>query len=145
MSKGWDGTIPFHEWKKQKSAKGGLSGIGQKNIPKDKGPSNKNKLPSQSEWRKQIIQRDGKRCKLCVSDYWLEAHHIIYKSMGGERTNPLNGIMLCKSCHMNVHAGKIKFKQSDLHPTQVVYLKEIGAVEWDQTGNVKGRHLKSFQ
>ena len=145
MSDSWDGTIPFHEWKKQKTSKGGLTGIGQKNNEKQSKPKKK-KLESQSEWRQQIIRRDGKRCKLCGSTYWLEAHHIIYKSRGGERTNPLNGIMLCKTCHMDVHAGKIKFSQFDLHYSQVQYLKDIDAVVWGQDGSiVKGKHIKSFR
>ena len=144
MSDSWDGSIPFHEWKKQKTSRGGLTGIGQKNNEKQSKPKKK-KLESQSEWRKQIIRRDGKRCKLCGSDYWLEAHHIIYKSQGGERTNPLNGIMLCKQCHMAIHARKIKFKKSDLHYTQVEYFESIGAVVFDSHNQpVKGKHLNNF-
>lgn len=143
MSDAWDGSIPFHEWKKQKTSRGGLTGIGQKNKEKTTRP--KKKLASQSEWRKQIIQRDGKRCKLCGSDYWLEAHHIIYKSQGGERTNPLNGIMLCKQCHMAIHARTIKFKKSDLHHTQVAYFESIDAVVFDsQNQPAKGKHLNNF-
>ena len=144
MSDSWDGSIPFHEWKKQKTSRGGLTGIGQKNNQKQPKPKKK-KLESQSEWRKEIIRRDGKRCKLCGSDYWLEAHHIIYKSQGGERTNPLNGIMLCKQCHMAIHARTIKFKKSDLHYTQVEYFESIGAVVFDsQNQPVEGRHLNNF-
>lgn len=142
MNESWDGSIPFHEWKKQRYAN--RQGIGQKNVRPATQP--KKKLSSQSEWRKQIIQRDGKRCKLCGSTYWLEAHHIIYKSQGGERTNPLNGIMLCKVCHLDVHAGKIKFSQKDLHYKQIQYFEEIGAVVWGSNGEiVKGRHHKSFR
>lgn len=145
MNSSWDPeNETFQEYKKRKSSRGGLTGIGQKNEGNTKSP--KKKLESQSDWRKQIIQRDGKRCKLCKSDYWLEAHHIIYKSQGGERTNPLNGIMLCKKCHMSIHARTLKFKMTDLHPSQILYLAELNWVHFDSTGApTKGQGYKGFR
>ena len=141
MNDTWDGSIPYHEWKKKRYEN--HQGIGQKNKRPAVQP--KKKLESQSDWRKAIIKRDGKKCKLCNSTYWLEAHHIIYKSQGGERTNPLNGMMLCKSCHMQVHARKILISQFDLHPSQVQYMESNNYVKWDRSGKVaSGTHYKGF-
>ena len=141
MTDSYDGSIPYHEWKKKRYEN--HQGIGQKNVRPATQP--KKKLENQSEWRKQIIQRDGKACKLCGSTYWVEAHHIIYKSQGGERTNPLNGMMLCKECHTAVHARKILISKFDLHPTQVIYMEQKNYVKWGQDGKVvNGTHYKGF-
>ena len=132
----------FQEYKQRKTSRGGLTGMGQKNKSKAK---TYKKQESQSKWRQQIIRRDGKRCKLCKSTYWLEAHHIIYKSQGGERTNPLNGIILCKECHMKIHARTLKFKMTDLHPSQILYFAELNWVHFDSSNNpVRGRGYKGF-
>lgn len=47
---------------------------------------------------------DGNRCAYCGSTKYLQAHHIIPKSVAPEEANNLeNGITLCSWCHHYAH------------------------------------------
>ena len=58
---------------------------------------------------KEIIE-DEPYCMLCGSTYWLQIHHIYYRSQGG-LTVPKNLIRLCKNCHDMVHSNKKNISQ----------------------------------
>lgn len=48
-------------------------------------------------------------CMLCGSTYWLQIHHIYYRSQGGITTKQ-NLIRLCEKCHRLVHSNKKKYQ-----------------------------------
>ena len=50
------------------------------------------------------LMRDGFTCQLCGSQRNLEAHHIRYRSRGGDDSET-NLITLCRDCHVAVHAS----------------------------------------
>jgi 5-methylcytosine-specific restriction endonuclease McrA len=52
---------------------------------------------------KLCVERDG-RCVSCGARNDLAAHHIIYKSLGGDDSIE-NLITLCFNCHSNAHDG----------------------------------------
>ncbi len=53
------------------------------------------------------LMRDGYVCHQCGKrQERLEAHHIVYKSLGGKDTLS-NLLTLCETCHHRVHQGKI--------------------------------------
>ena len=54
-----------------------------------------------------VLARDGSTCQLCGARRNLEAHHIRYRSRGGEDTEA-NLVTLCHACHASVHAGKVR-------------------------------------
>lgn len=58
----------------------------------------------------QKIADEQKWCQLCGSTNWLEIHHIIYRSQGGNN-DERNLIRLCKKCHMLVHSNKKKWQE----------------------------------
>lgn len=51
-------------------------------------------------------------CKVCWSNQWCDIHHIQYKSQWGS-DDADNLIMLCRSCHTDVHDWKIS--DEELH------------------------------
>jgi predicted restriction endonuclease len=49
-----------------------------------------------------VMNRDGYKCKFCKSRQSLSAHHIIYRSHGGDDAS-WNLLTLCEECHKGVH------------------------------------------
>lgn len=81
---------------------------------KDKKPQNRISL---ANWKKQVYEIFGKKCFICNSESFVQAHHIIpYKNGGDNMTNPLNGMPLCKVCHKEAHrfSGK-SYKKYDVY------------------------------
>ena len=59
----------------------------------------------------EVIERDNYCCRLCGSGYFLELHHIIYRSEDKNLINePINCIMLCRHHHRLVHSNKKKYQ-----------------------------------
>ena len=59
--------------------------------------------------REYVLARDGHVCQHChgkSKDKVLEVHHIESRKTGGDAPN--NQITLCRTCHEDYHAGKIK-------------------------------------
>ena len=59
-----------------------------------------------------IRNRDNYTCQHCKNkhkDSNLDVHHIIFRSNGGS-DEPENLITLCRTCHKDLHNGKIKLK-----------------------------------
>lgn len=69
-----------------------------------------------------VLTRDNYTCQNCKNkskDKRLEVHHIIFRSNNGS-DDESNLITLCKTCHDNLHAGKLKLelkgkKKGELH------------------------------
>ena len=57
---------------------------------------------SYHELQRQVLERDGWRCQLCVSIQNLQVHHLQFRSQsGGDEEQNL--ITLCAQCHAQVH------------------------------------------
>jgi len=54
-------------------------------------------VPTPSWMRRMVLLRDGNRCRCCRRRYLLMAHHVIFRSEGGE-THPRNLVSLCALC-----------------------------------------------
>lgn len=63
---------------------------------------------SHAKAQKAAKERDGYMCMIC-GKYCdkAEGHHVIYVSEGGPPTTQ-NMITLCKACHTDYHAGRLK-------------------------------------
>ena len=56
------------------------------------------------EWRMKILDKHGHKCKICGSTERLEVHHIKPVLEYPEAIFDMdNGIVLCKSCHIQQH------------------------------------------
>ncbi|MFX0102155.1 MAG: RNA-guided endonuclease IscB [Candidatus Hodarchaeota archaeon] len=59
-----------------------------------------------------VLHRDNYTCRHCKGksgDKRLHCHHIVYKENGGS-DEPENLVVLCKTCHSELHDGKIILK-----------------------------------
>jgi len=78
------------------------------------GFSPKRKIPKSV--RKAVFDRDRHICAYCGRsqsrgvDTFLQAHHILYRSEGGQHTAD-NLVTLCQSCHSMVHSNKKKWQR----------------------------------
>lgn len=55
-------------------------------------------------WRKEVLERDGNKCKDCGSLEKLQVHHIIRHQENKELMLDLNnGMVLCHGCHIKHH------------------------------------------
>ena len=63
-------------------------------------------IPTPSWMRRMVLLRDGNRCLCCRRRYLLMAHHVLFRSQGGE-THPSNLASLCSTCHEMVHEEKL--------------------------------------
>lgn len=58
------------------------------------------------QWRKSVFERDDYRCQSCGTKKDLQAHHIkTWKSNKDLRYSVVNGITLCRKCHLDAHGG----------------------------------------
>lgn len=68
------------------------------------------KSPEYKLWRAHIYARDNWKCKICLDNKRLEAHHIypvrIYKELSLELDN---GITLCFKCHRTIAGKEMQF------------------------------------
>lgn len=65
--------------------------------------------------KNQIIKRDNNVCRLCnnvCAEFTTQVHHIIPVSANGQ-DDPINLVVLCSSCHMNVHRTGWEQYQND--------------------------------
>lgn len=63
-------------------------------------------LPMRQETRRRVILRDRGRCRACGSQVgtYGHAHEIQFRSRGGDWLDLANVVLLCGSCHTDVHA-----------------------------------------
>jgi 5-methylcytosine-specific restriction endonuclease McrA len=88
---------------------------------------NSDKLERDSRFREYVINRDGRKCKLCGDDNtfidrngesYFEAHHIIPYNLNIQESfkisldHPFNMITLCPNCHRKIHNSKLSETKS---------------------------------
>ncbi|PAD35964.1 HNH endonuclease signature motif containing protein [Terribacillus saccharophilus] len=57
-----------------------------------------------AQFRRDVLKRDNHECQACKSDEKPEVHHVYSFGAYEElRTNPNNGIVLCRDCHVDFH------------------------------------------
>jgi len=56
---------------------------------------------------KQVLNRDGYKCRSCRSRNNLHVHHLQYRSQGGPDA-AWNLIALCNGCHDAIHRGDLR-------------------------------------
>jgi ribosomal protein S27AE len=58
-------------------------------------------------WKRDVLNRDGRRCRKCGDTKRLEAHHILrWVDEPNARIDRENGITLCKKCHDGEHGKR---------------------------------------
>ena len=60
--------------------------------------------PATPKMRREVLARDGFRCRCCGGRIGLNSHHVIWRSQGG-RTVPENMLSVCTPCHSLIHEG----------------------------------------
>jgi hypothetical protein len=77
------------------------------------------RLKVDKEWSKKILKINGYTCLKCNErGKYMHAHHLDgYKENKEKRTMISNGVVLCKSCHIEYHStyGIKNIKESDFH------------------------------
>ena len=68
--------------------------------------------PTPPWMRRQVLARDGHRCRHCRTRTDLNAHHIVFREDGGP-TVPANLVALCLRCHGLVHAKLLEAVGTD--------------------------------
>lgn len=68
------------------------------------------------EWRKRVKERDGNQCAICNSDKNPQCHHLVDRTIKTLRHEPMNGLVLCPSCHKfsrqrSAHRGPLPFAE----------------------------------
>jgi 5-methylcytosine-specific restriction endonuclease McrA len=58
-----------------------------------------------------VWRRDGGRCRACAHRAY-QIHHVRYRSQGGRWTTA-NCVLLCRTCHQDVHARILAITGSD--------------------------------
>ena len=77
-----------------------------------------------------VLSRDGYQCQHCHGnrkDRRLEVHHIIFRCNGGS-DEPENLIVLCKSCHDDVHDGTITLKLSGRRRSSLLFATQMNSI-----------------
>lgn len=79
--------------------------------------------PTPDWMRKQVLARDGRKCRCCGKKLSLHAHHMEWRSKGG-RTIKKNLISLCTRCHGLIHDDLLVIVRGDA--TDVVFQNAYG-------------------
>ena len=77
-----------------------------------------------------VLNRDNYTCQYCKGknkDSKLEVHHIIFRSNGGSDEES-NLITLCKTCHDNLHEGKILLKKNGKVKGQLKHATQMNSI-----------------
>ena len=75
--------------------------------------------------RAALLERDDYRCQECGSRRNPECHHIVPVSEGGSHALS-NGLVLCRSCHIEHHRAE---SGDHLHTQREAYRKHARALE----------------
>jgi hypothetical protein len=88
-----------------------------------------NKKPKQTKKQREALYqecvRDMPSCMFtnCGSHYWNQVHHIIYTPVKITEKGKL--IMLCKTCHDEVHTDQKKYRPILLEIVKKFYKEEV--------------------
>ena len=95
---------------------------------------------SRGPFRREVLQRDMSSCRVCGKDKNLDVHHIISLHKGG-KSEPWNGITLCKHCHRKVESGTLRSIR--IQRKYVVEIRKLGfKAETEYCGNCKRMHVR---
>ncbi len=71
------------------------------------------------EWRLKVLERDGNKCRLCLSDKELEVHHVVPLRWLVEDDYELyeveNGVVVCLECHSKIDKFRGRFNEKRIH------------------------------
>jgi len=77
-----------------------------------------------------VLSRDGYTCQHCKGkskDNRLEVHHIVFRKNGGSDEQE-NLIVLCKTCHDDLHDGKISLKKNGKIKGQLKHATQMNSI-----------------
>jgi hypothetical protein len=77
-----------------------------------------------------VLARDNYTCQHCkgkTKNNKLEVHHIVFRRNGGS-DEPENLIVLCKTCHNNLHSEKILLKKNGKKNGQLKYATQMNSI-----------------
>lgn len=69
-----------------------------------------------------VRARDEDTCRVCGRNVQYlypgiesfgAVHEIVFRSRGGDPTDPTNGVLLCDPCHRDVHAHRVRLSVRD--------------------------------
>ena len=99
--------------------------------------------------RKAVYQRDGWRCAMCDSPKYIQIHHVIPRSRGGNNTMH-NLITLCSDCHALAHGQDLRetgITKCEIEQSMLEYMADYYACEgydpytaawWEKSGYIHG-------
>ena len=73
---------------------------------RDKREQAKQRLREWQQIRKAVLERDGRRCRVCNSRNGVEVHHIRFRSLGGGHSTA-NCAVLCQVHHADIHGYRL--------------------------------------
>ncbi len=77
------------------------------------GGQNERMCPEAMVWRKAVLRRDKKYCRICHATTRLEAHHILpFGKHCTVRWDVANGITLCHSCHVKTFVREEEYVEA---------------------------------
>jgi hypothetical protein len=71
------------------------------------------KREAETRWlkvRREVLARDGHRCRNCKSRDTVDVHHVRFRSVGGDKFDTVNLCVLCRVCHCEIHAYRLIVK-----------------------------------
>ena len=103
----------------------GVGNIPNLEVSKKKRRSKLRKIWQTKEWRdavKKYIQEHGGKCQWCGKTDALTVHHLYRSAYGMDiyiQLSPSQNIILCRSCHFQLHRGKDRCKCGKYKPMEV--------------------------
>ena len=62
--------------------------------------------------KREVMKRDGRKCRCCGSREQVDPHHIKFKSAGGGDSTK-NVAAICRVCHDDIHAYRLAVVGTD--------------------------------
>lgn len=76
-----------------------------------------------------VRKRDGGLCRACSKPgrrvAGSQVHHLVFRSQGGKH-DARNGVLLCKTCHQDIHAKVLRPVFSASNPARTVKFERCG-------------------
>lgn len=103
----------------------------------------KKRRRNDAPWRAEVIALRGRYCRACGTFRLLQCDHVKPRSQGGKSVVE-NGMMLCTHCHLRKTERSMLIEFEWLDADQIVYLAEIGWVDWDEDGQPFGNGMRGY-
>lgn len=75
----------------------------QPSVPQSRRDKAKAKDKAWRAVRAAVLERDGRKCRVCKTADGVDVHHIRFRSRGGDDSTA-NCAALCRVCHRDIHA-----------------------------------------